>query len=160
MICFKPIGVIRTEASRDEVKESFEGVEGFIEVLEEYEDALRGLEGFSHIIVLTYLHEVTEEQRATLVVRPKRFLKLGFEEVPEVGVFATDSPHRPNPIGLHLLRVRSIVGRRIYVSSLDAFDNTPVLDIRPYTPSRIVENPSFPEWYRELLSKVRGRHGA
>ncbi|MCS7102506.1 MAG: tRNA (N6-threonylcarbamoyladenosine(37)-N6)-methyltransferase TrmO [Candidatus Korarchaeum sp.] len=161
MICFKPVGVVRTSASRDEVKESFEGVEGCIEVLEEYENALKGLEGFSHIIALTYLHEVTEEQRSTLLVRPRRLLKLGLklDEIPELGVFATDSPHRPNPIGLHILRVKSIEGRRINVSNLDAFDGTPVLDIKPYTSSRIVEHPSFPDWYSELLGKVRALGG-
>ncbi len=155
MISLKPVGFVRTEASRDEVKESLEGVDGHLEVLEEYEAALRGLEGFSHLIVLTYLHEVTEEQRSTLLVRPRRLIKLGLrlEDLPEVGVFATDSPHRPNPIGLHLVRVRSIVGKRIYVSNLDAFDGTPILDIRPYTRSRIVENPSFPQWYSRLLDR-------
>lgn len=161
MVCFKPVGVIRTDASRDEVRESLEGVDGYIELFEGYEDALRGLEGFSHIIVLTHLHEVTEEQRSTLLVRPRRLLKLGLrlEELPEVGVFATDSPHRPNPIGLHVLRVKSVEGRRIYVSNLDSFDGTPVLDIKPYTTSRIVENPSFPDWYRELLSRVGSSGG-
>lgn len=162
MICLRPVGFVRTEAPREEVRESAEGVEGYIEVLEEYEIALRGLDGFSHILVITYLHEVTEDQRRTLLVRPRRLLRLGLrpEEVPEVGVFATDSPHRPNPIGLHLLRVRSLEGRRIHVSNLDAFDGTPVLDIKPYTPSRIVENPSLPEWYSELLRRVRSSGGS
>ncbi len=152
MICFKPIGFFKTEASREEVKESFDGVEGYIEILEEYRDGLIGLSGFSHIFVISYLHEVPEESRATLIVRPKRFLRLGLE-APEVGVFATDSPHRPNPIGLHLVRVKGISEGRIYISNMDAYDGTPVLDIKPYTLSRIVRNPSFPKWYSELIEK-------
>ena len=159
MICLNPIGLIRTRASKDEVRESLSGVEGFIELFEEYVEGLRGIEGFSHLIVITYLHEVTQDQRSTLLVRPRRLLKLGFklEEILEVGVFATDSPHRPNPIGLHILRVRGIEGNKIHVSNLDAFDGTPVLDIKPYTPSRVIDISSLPVWYSELLRRTGGR---
>ncbi|RLG43580.1 MAG: tRNA (N6-threonylcarbamoyladenosine(37)-N6)-methyltransferase TrmO [Thermoproteota archaeon] len=156
MYCFRPIGYARVEASREEVKASYDGVEGYIELLQEYEDGLRGLEGFSHIILITYLHETTEEQRKVLVVRPRRLVKFGLklEELPEIGVFASDSPHRPNPIGLHIVRLKYVEGRKLYVSGLDVFDGTPVLDIKPYTISRIINDASFPKWYRELRKRV------
>ncbi len=156
--CFKPIGIIRTEASVEEVKSSYEGVKGYVEVFKDYTDGLRGLAGFSHLILLTYLHETTEDQRHVLVVRPRRLVKLGFslEELPKVGVFATDSPHRPNPIGLHIVKLESMDGNKLFVSGLDAFNGTPVLDIKPYTASRRIENPEYPEWYLGLKNKVKG----
>lgn len=155
--CFRPIGYVRTKYSDEEVKASFEGVDGYIEVLEEYAEGLRGLEGFSHIIVIAYLHKTTEEQRRVLVVRPRRLVRLGarLEDLPEVGVFATDSPHRPNPIALSILRLISISGRTLEVRNLDLFDGTPVLDIKPYTMSRRIEVPEYPEWYTELIKRFR-----
>ncbi len=153
---FRPIGVIRTDASDEEVKSSYDGVNGYVEVLPEFSEGLRGLEGFSHVILITCLHKVTEEQRKVLVVRPRRLVRFGLslEELPEVGVFASDSPHRPNPIGLHVVRLERIEDNRLIVSGLDTFDGTPVLDIKPYTISRLVERPSYPEWYEELRRRT------
>ncbi len=154
--CFKPIGFVRTRYSDEEVRASFEGVDGWVEVLEEYAEGLRGLEGFSHIILVAYLHKTAEEHRKVLLVRPRRLLRLGLslDELPEVGVFATDSPHRPNPIAITIVRLHAVEGRFLKVSGLDLYDGTPVLDIKPYTVSRRVENPSYPEWYRRLYSRV------
>ncbi|MDK2373301.1 MAG: tRNA (N6-threonylcarbamoyladenosine(37)-N6)-methyltransferase TrmO [Candidatus Korarchaeota archaeon] len=153
---FRPIGVIRTDASEEEVKSSYEGVRGYVEVFSEFSEGLKGVEGFSHLILITCLHRVSEEQRKVLVVRPRRLMRFGLslEELPEVGVFASDSPHRPNPIGLHVVRLEGIEGHRLLVSGLDAFDGTPVLDIKPYTISRLVERPSYPEWYEELRRRT------
>lgn len=158
---FRPIGYIRTPHSDEEVKSSLEGVDGYIEILEEYADGLRGLSGFSHVIVIAYMHKVSPEARKTLVVRPRRLLRLGFklEELPEVGVFATDSPHRPNPIAVSILKVESVESNVIRVKKLDLFNGTPVLDIKPYTPDRCVDPGSLevPSWYRELREKARQR---
>ncbi|MEM4038955.1 MAG: TrmO family methyltransferase, partial [Nitrososphaerota archaeon] len=94
-IVVKPIGVVRTDVGDEFVKDSLEGVVGRIEIFKEYEGGLEGIEEFSHIIVLAYLHKVTEEQKKVLKVKHKRLLKLGFslDELPEVGVFCSDSPH-------------------------------------------------------------------
>ncbi len=153
---FRPIGVIRTYASDEEVKSSYEGVKGYVEVFPEFSEGLRGVEGFSHVILITCLHRVTEEQRKVLVVRPRRLVRFGLslKELPEIGVFASDSPHRPNPIGLHVVRLEGVEGNRLLVSGLDTFDDTPVLDIKPYTISRLVERPSYPEWYEELTRRT------
>ena len=107
-------------------------MEGFVEVLPDYTDGLAGLEGFSHIIVIAYLDRVLETQRRVLRVRPRRLSRLGIslEELPELGVFATDSPHRPNPLALSILRFKSIEGNKLRVGGIDLFDGTPVLDIK------------------------------
>ncbi|MEM1619381.1 MAG: tRNA (N6-threonylcarbamoyladenosine(37)-N6)-methyltransferase TrmO [Fervidicoccaceae archaeon] len=153
----KPIGYVRVPRCDEEVKSSPRGVEGEIEVLEEYAEGLKGIEGFSHLIVLAYLHKVTEEQRRTLLVRPMRLARLGvpLESLPLVGVFCTDSPHRPNPLALTIVELKRVEGRRLIVSGLDLFDGTPVLDIKPYTPARRIEEPRTPAWYEELAEKLR-----
>jgi len=157
VIALKPIGYIRHGYSDEEVKSSWRGVEGFVEVLPEYAEGLAGLEGFSHIIVIAYLDRVSEPQRRVLRVRPRRLSRLGIplEELPEVGVFATDSPHRPNPLALSILRLKSIEGNKLRVEGIDLFDGTPVLDIKPYDAGRVVRDFKVPEWLEKLQQRVR-----
>lgn len=152
-----PIGVVHVSVSDEEVKESLEGVSGVIEVFDEFVEGLEGVDGFTHIIIIAYLHKVPEELRKTLKVRPKRLLKLGLklEELPQVGVFVTDSPHRPNPIALTIVKLVRREGKFLYVEGLDLFDGTPILDIRPYTPDRSIREFSVPKWYEELFNRVR-----
>ena len=96
-----------------------------------------------------------------LIVKPRRLVKYGFslDELPDMGVFASDAPVRPNPIGLSVVRLHEINGRFLRVSGLDLFDGTPVIDIKPYTPDRVVKDYYLPKWYTELLNKVRDRLG-
>lgn len=155
----KPIGIVHVNLSDEEVKASVEGVEGIIEVYDEYAEGLHGIDGFSHLIVISLLHKVSEIQRRTLKVRPKRLKLLGLkeEDIPEVGVFCTDSPHRPNPLALTIVKLVKVDGRFLKVKGLDLFDGTPVLDIKPYTPSRRIEIIKLPEWYQKILDKLRER---
>jgi len=155
-ITLRPIGYVRTPLSDEEVKRSLGGVEAEVEILEEFEEGLEGIEGFSHIIVVFYMHKAHGVE-APLKQRPRRLLSYGItlEELPLVGVFCLDSPHRPNPIGLTVVELLERRGRVLRVKGLDAFDGTPVLDIKPYTPSRLVTNFRLPRWYEELLKRVR-----
>ena len=91
------------------------------------EQALEGLEGFSHLWVVFLFHQNTN-LRYHAKVHPPR---LGGKQI---GVFATRSPHRPNPIGLSLVKIEKIEGDSIYLSGVDLVDGTPVLDIKPYLP--------------------------
>lgn len=158
---FNPIGVVRVDLGDELVKESLEGVEGRIEIFEEYVDGLEGIDGFTHLIIIAYLHKVTDEQRKILKVRHKRLLRLGIDskDLPEVGVFCTDSPHRPNPIALTIVQLIKREGKILYVKNLDLFDGTPVLDIKPYTFDRIMTYVSFPRWYLRLMKKVEEKTG-
>ena len=102
----------------------------WIEIFEPFSDALLGLEGFSHILVLFWFHENdTADRRKTLRVHPRKDKK-----IPLTGVFATHSPLRPNLIGLTICKIKSIQDRRIEIEDIDAFDGTPVIDIKPYIP--------------------------
>ncbi|MFF0174958.1 tRNA (N6-threonylcarbamoyladenosine(37)-N6)-methyltransferase TrmO [Micromonospora profundi] len=87
------------------------------------ERALRDLSVGADLLVLTWLDRA---RRDVLAVHPR-----GDESRPETGVFSTRSPHRPNPIGLHRVRVLAVDGLRVQVAHLEALDGTPVLDVKP-----------------------------
>lgn len=85
--------------------------------------ALDGIRAGDEVIVLTWLDRA---RRDVLRVHPRGDLSR-----PEQGVFATRSPHRPNPIGLHQVKVVSVDGRRLRVQNMEAIDGTPVIDMKP-----------------------------
>lgn len=115
----------------------------WIEIETPYLPALEGLEGFSHINVFFWFHENdTPEGRQVLKVHPRRD-----QDNPLTGIFATHSPLRPNLIGMTLCRVLAVDSPLIILDRIDAFDGTPVLDIKCYIPSsRSFENLRLPEW--------------
>jgi tRNA (adenine37-N6)-methyltransferase len=155
-IVFRPVGIVRTKASDDEMREEHKDVESTIEILPEFHEALEGLEGFSHIFVLSHLNKLRPEQVGKLKVRPLRLLRKGYtiEELPYVGVFAIDSPTRPNPIGLSLVTLIKIEANRLLVRGLDLFDGTPVLDIKPYRDDYRAAEHGLAEWYRKIREKT------
>ncbi|MEZ0248154.1 MAG: tRNA (N6-threonylcarbamoyladenosine(37)-N6)-methyltransferase TrmO [Thermoproteus sp.] len=137
---FEPIGYVSHGLPDEEVKKR--RVEGKIVVREEYAAGLKGLEEFSHIIVVSYLHK---RRGAPLLVRPKRVEARGIP-APEVGVFATDSPDRPNPIGVSIVKLLKVEGSVLHVAELDLFDGTPVLDIKGFSPTRCPQDAKAPRW--------------
>lgn len=155
---FRPVGVVRTQASDDEIRERSRELEATIEIFPEFQEALDGLEGFSHIFVLSFLDRLKPEQIGVLKVKPRRLLRKGFklEDLPLVGVFALDSPSRPNPIGLSLVRLLRRQGGKLTVLGLDCFDRTPVLDIKPYRDDYRADQYELSEWYRRLRDKAGG----
>jgi tRNA (adenine37-N6)-methyltransferase len=145
-ISLQPIGVVRSPW-----KEKFaiprqsglaRDVESSVELDRERipSEALRGLEGVSHVWLLCWFHASVEEGwRPT--VRPPR---LG--GAVRLGVFATRSPHRPNPIALSLVRLLGVEDRRLRISEADLLDGTPVLDIKPYLPWAEQPEQAHCEW--------------
>lgn len=119
----------------------------FIEVEEPYLPALQALDGFSHINVLWWFSQC-DNTRSRSVLQTEQ----PYKGAPDVmGTFATRSPERPNPIALTAAEIICIDYERgiIQVAFLDADDGTPVLDIKPYTPSfDRVETPGVPAWCR------------
>jgi len=146
------IGVVHTSASQDEIRRHKEGLTSLVEIFPQYVDALDGLKGFSHIIIVAFLDQLRSEQIGLLKVRPRRLLRRGvrLEDLPLLGVFALDSPTRPNPIGLSVVSLLRIEGMLLTVTDLDLFDGTPVLDIKPYQSGYRAERYSVPEWYERL----------
>ena len=98
------------------------GIKAEIKIFEEFQEGLKDLEGFSHIIVLYHFHKSKDFK---LIVKP-------FLDKETHGVFATHAPNRPNSIGLSVLRLIKIVRNVIHVENVDILDETPVLDIKPY----------------------------
>jgi tRNA-Thr(GGU) m(6)t(6)A37 methyltransferase TsaA len=94
-----------------------------IDVGSEFEPALQGIGAGDEVLVVTWLDRADREVLST---HPRDELSR-----PEIGVFATRSPDRPNPIGLHRVRVLALDGARLRVADLEALDGTPVLDLKP-----------------------------
>jgi tRNA-Thr(GGU) m(6)t(6)A37 methyltransferase TsaA len=154
---FSPIGIVHRDASDQDVRNRTGSQESVIEVYPMFQDGLDRLDGFSHIFVLGYFHKLRPEQIGPLKVRPKGLLKYGFklEDLPLVGVFSLDSPTRPNPIGLSLVRLLRIEqGRNLVVTGLDYFDGTPIVDIKPYEKSYIAKEYTLPDWHKKLEEKA------
>lgn len=113
-----PIGVVEKRKERTVIR-----------LEPRYQDGLLGLDQWSHIWVLYWFdRNDTPEGRSVLQVHPR-----GNRDNPLTGVFATRSPRRPNLIGLSLCRVIAIKGTDIEIEGIDAFDQTPVIDIKPYS---------------------------
>ncbi|WP_437726022.1 tRNA (N6-threonylcarbamoyladenosine(37)-N6)-methyltransferase TrmO [Sorangium sp. So ce861] len=122
----RPVGVIRSALkSRGEApRQGSEGApDAWVEVHPWAAEALKGLVAGDEIILITWLHEA---RRDVLQVHPR-----SDTSNPLTGVFATRSPDRPNPLGLHPVFVRAIEGDRLRVGPIEAIDGTPVVDIKP-----------------------------
>jgi tRNA (adenine37-N6)-methyltransferase len=150
-IKFRSIGVVHTKGSDAEVREKGD-LEGELEIYREFEEGLQGSDGYSHLFVLVYFDRLRPEQIGPLQVKPRGLVRRGFklEELPLIGVFALDSPTRPNPIGLTLVRLIKREGNRLFVQGLDFFDGTPILDIKGYRPQYRTDNYVMPDWFRTL----------
>lgn len=152
-IVFKPIGQVRTQATEADVRGEGRGLEGELEIYPEFEGALEGIEGYSHLFVICYFHKLRPEQIGPMQVKPRRLARRGFEldELPVLGVFALDSPSRPNPIGLTLVRLLGREGRCLRVKGIDYFNGTPILDIKGYRPEYRVDEFDVPVWYKKFM---------
>lgn len=155
-ITFEPVAYIRHGASDDVVKENWAELVGTVEVLEPYAEGLTAIDGFSHLILLFWMHRLREGRRGQLVIKPRGLLRHGLtpDELPTIGVFASDSPARPNPIGLTIVELLAREGRLLTVRGLDAFDGTPVLDIKPYSLDRSVLTARDAPWHEALIRKT------
>jgi tRNA-Thr(GGU) m(6)t(6)A37 methyltransferase TsaA len=128
-----PVGFIRRNTS-----------EVTIEIIADFKSALKGLEKFSHVQILWWFSKFEDkESRETT-----QFHNMPFK-APRLGVFACRSPKRPNPIGLTTAKILSIDNDKglVKISNIDAYDNSPVLDLQPYLPScDRVRTTLVPEW--------------
>ncbi len=109
------------------------------------QSGLLGLEDYSHVWVFWWFDQNdTPEKRAILQVHPR-----GNKENPLTGVFATRSPVRPNLIAQTLCKILSVDENIVHIEKIDAFDDTPVLDLKPYIPGYEVQDASGPSWRKK-----------
>ena len=121
----KPIGIVHSPyKTRREAPPQGEEKISEIEIFDEYKRGLKDVEGFSHLHILYWLHE---SKGYTLSVRTP------WDPEPH-GLFATRTPHRPNPIGYSVVELIERRENSLRVKGLDAIEGTPVLDIKPYIP--------------------------
>lgn len=133
-------------------REGWDSVVSEILLKPEYEEALEGLEDYSHLFVLFWITRIPRSRRGMLKVHPK-----SREDLPLVGIFATRTQYRPNPIGLTLVELLGRKKNVLRVRGLDAIRGTPVLDIKPISPAKeFPRRTRVPEWYYRLWNQEKG----
>jgi tRNA-Thr(GGU) m(6)t(6)A37 methyltransferase TsaA len=139
----KPIGRVKSPVKETPRSEhDWQGVISEIAIEPRFTEGLVGLARYSHIIVIYWAHKATDSADMALTVRYK-----GNPSLPLVGVFASRSPYRPNPLGQKLARLLEVKGNTLVVEGLDALDGTPVLDIKPFIPVYdSAEDAVSPQW--------------
>ena len=141
----RPIGRVVQGRSPDARDDRWEQAEAEIEIDAAWAEALDGIDGFSHIWVVWWLDRF-DEPPTQRKVHPERR-----QELPLVGLLATRSPHRPNPLALTAVRLLARDGARLRVQGLDAFEGTPIFDIKPYLRrGDLIPEATAPDWLEEL----------
>jgi tRNA (adenine37-N6)-methyltransferase len=123
-----PIGIIHSpfkEAAGTPIQPAFaKSTQGVVELFNKYAAGLKDLDGFERIWLIYWFDRVKDYN---LIVTP-------YMDTEQRGLFATRAPTRPNPIGMSPVKLESIESNKIYVGEIDILDNTPLLDIKPYSP--------------------------
>lgn len=155
-IVYTPIGIVRSEHHEPEktpIQPVYaRGCRGRAEILPQYVEGLKDLDGFSHLLLLYHFHRAGEP---LLTVVP-------FTDDKPRGLFSTRSPRRPNAIGLSLVRLLRIEGAVLHLSDVDILDGTPLLDIKPYIPRFEQADDATGGWTAtvdEETARRRGRRG-
>jgi len=140
----QPIGVVRSDFKEPtSARLDLKKIRASIEINPDLTKALEGLEGFSHIIVLYWLH------RAVFDKNNLKTYPMGNQNVPLQGLFAVRTPKRPNPIGISTVRLLSRRGNILDVQGLDAINGSIVLDIKPYIPGYdSAADATVPDWVK------------
>ena len=121
-----------------------QGIDGTVEVFQEYTEGLKDIDGFSHVILVYHFHLSKE---SSLKVKP-------FMDDQTHGVFSTRAPNRPNPIGISVVQLVKIEGNILQVKDLDIVDGTPLLDIKPYVPEFDIRDAKKKGWLEKNVSKL------
>ncbi len=153
---FRPIGIIHSPyKNKKECPPQGEEEICWIEVSEQYAEGLKDIDGFSHLIILYWLHQSKDFD--LLVKTPW--------DSEQHGVFATRSPNRPNALGFSVVELIDRDGNKLKVKGLDALEGTPLIDIKPYLPEidsktnvRIgwIKGTDFSKVYGKREKKLKG----
>jgi tRNA-Thr(GGU) m(6)t(6)A37 methyltransferase TsaA len=147
LLTLEPIGRIENDVQFGE-RVIWEEIDSRVVIDQRWAEALEGLAEFSHVVVLFWLDRPRDAE-TPLKVHPE-----AKGDLPLVGLFATRTPHRPNPIGMTTVRLLRVEGNTLHVRGLDAFDGTPVLDIKPYlVRGDLKREASVPGWLHDLWER-------
>lgn len=144
-IIMHPIGYVKNNVKSKKDTSWGENVSTII-LSEKYYTGLKGIEDFSHAIIIYYLDQAVYESEKHLQRRPQNR-----EDMPLVGIFSQRGKDRPNKIGTTSVQIVSADDKSLEVRGLDAIDGTPVLDIKPYYPSYDKKDAHVPEWVDRLM---------
>jgi tRNA-Thr(GGU) m(6)t(6)A37 methyltransferase TsaA len=141
------IGVVYNQV-KEPTDEGWGSVVSEVVLDETLTDGLDGIEEFSHVLILYWMHRAAEAEPVRMRRRPR-----GRPDMPEVGIFAQRARHRPNPIGVTAVRLLRRERNRLFVQGLDAINGTPVVDVKPYVPQYdAVESARTPEWIERVMA--------
>ncbi|UOE95846.1 SAM-dependent methyltransferase [Alkalihalobacillus sp. LMS39] len=149
MITLQPVGIAYNE--RVNIQDDNWGIVDSKIVIDRTipEEALAGIEHFSHLEIIYYFHKVKEEKIELGARHPRNNL-----ELPKVGIFAQRGKNRPNRLGLTTVRLLKREGRELYVQRLDCLNETPILDIKPvmeeFLPTESIKQPA---WTRDIMER-------
>jgi tRNA-Thr(GGU) m(6)t(6)A37 methyltransferase TsaA len=147
----QPIGYVRRPGAAEPAPGEFydPNQETIIEILPRWADGLTGIEGFSHLVVLFWFDRMPRLR----AVKPMISAELR-KELPPVGFFATRTPKRPNPIGISCPRLLRREDNNLVVIGIDAWPDTPVLDIKGYFPrDELRADATVPDWLNTLWQR-------
>ncbi|TFF98341.1 MAG: tRNA (N6-threonylcarbamoyladenosine(37)-N6)-methyltransferase TrmO [Promethearchaeota archaeon] len=165
-LTIKPIGYVENNIKSETLKGTHVGLElsenlhsnkarelirSNLMINDDYIECLKGIEDFSHIIVLFWTHNTPFKARQIKKVHPG-----GIKTIPKQGIFATRSPVRPNPICETTVKLIRRQKNILEVEGLDAIDKTPLIDIKPHLPS--YDSPievKLPQWMYQLIDEFR-----
>lgn len=139
-IAMQAIGYVQTDVPKEEIPRRRRTLISNVIVEQRYARALDGIAEYSHLFILFWMHEF-DPANARLSAHPR-----GDETLRETGVFAARGRNRPNPIGLAVVDLLEHNGNRLTVKRLDAYDGTPVLDIKPYDHLDVFSEIQEPQW--------------
>jgi tRNA-Thr(GGU) m(6)t(6)A37 methyltransferase TsaA len=142
------IGYARTAVADADVAGSRRHIESDLEILPRYAPALDGIEDYSQLIVLFWMHRAS--RGGELRAHPR-----GDPGLPLTGVLASRGRAHPNPIGLAVVDLLARRDRVLRVRRLDAYDGTPIIDIKPYDHYDVFPEPRVPDWFRARLAPGR-----
>lgn len=145
-VSLRVIGTVKSSVEAT-VDRDWGKVKSRVEIKPEYRGGLKGLESFSHAIIITYLHKSQFDTSRDLQRRPR-----GMRTMPNVGIFSQRAKNRPNPIGVTAVKIVGVGEDYLEVLGLDAVNTTPVLDIKPYFREYDrIQKPVTPAWVQRLM---------
>jgi len=147
-IQFAPIGMIHSPSKEPKGTPiqsiAAKGIEGTVEIFQEFAGGLKDLNGFSHIMLICHFHLSKDP---SLEVKP-------FLDDQTRGIFSTRAPNRPNPIGISIVQLINIEENILRVKDLDIIDGTPLLDIKPYVPEFDIRDATKNGWLEKNIGKL------
>ncbi|MEH0021936.1 MAG: SAM-dependent methyltransferase [Desulfobacter sp.] len=168
-LAFTPVGIVRNAISTPFLKADENGIsatgrageikqhlrnltrsESRIIINPAQAGLLHGIDAYSHLVVLYWAHKVPLENRSATQVRP-----MGRKDMPKVGIFCTSSPLRPNPVLTTVVRLLNHQDNILTVTGLDAVDQSPVIDIKPYVRAFYPDGETeAPAWMNRIMAEI------